>query len=79
MSDPLIRSLAELPMSAPDHARSERVRMECHGRLAQRSAAGSGLRTSARLRTIVPIWQSLITALGFVYLAVVIIQALHVY
>ena len=80
MSDPLIRRLAELPAAEPDVARADHIRTRCHARLARpkrRSLIVSS--TPPTGERMAPVWQSLIAALGFVYLTEVIRFALAVY
>ena len=79
MSDSLIRSLRELPLAEPDVVRSQHIRKRCRARLA-RHARGSFISAVPPIRPrTLPIWQSLIAMLGFVYLAEVIRFALDVY
>jgi hypothetical protein len=78
MSDSLIRMLGELPAAEPDGRRTDYIRKRCHARLARhrRRRLISSTPTAERMA---PVWQSLIAALGFAYLTVVIRFALAVY
>jgi len=79
MSDSLIRLLGDLPMAAPDAARTERTRMRCRARLTQQAERARGSRRSAWSRHGATVWQLLIAGLGVAYLTAVIVQALSVY
>ena len=78
MSDSLIRRLGELPVAEPDITRAEHIRKRGHAHLARhnRRSLISNAPSSGRM---VLVWQSLIAALGFVYLTQAIRFALGMY
>jgi hypothetical protein len=79
MSDSLIRSLGELPLAEPDIVRTEHISKRCRAHLGRRARRGVTSAGPPIRRPTLPIWQSLIAVLGFVYLAEVIRFALDVY
>lgn len=79
MSDPLIRSLAELPSEEPDPARAECNRRRCRARLARQTLRASASRAFTLRVMTAQVWQPLIALLGAAYLTDVIVQALRLY
>ena len=79
MSESLIRRLRELPVAEPDVRRAEHITLRCRTHLARPTRRGLILGTPPTRERIVPVWQSLIAVLGFVYLAEVIAFAFSVY
>ena len=76
MSDSLIRRLGGLPIAEPDRARTEYITTRCRARLARH---GLVPRAPALGERIVPVWQTAIAVLGFLYLTQVIRFALGLY
>jgi hypothetical protein len=76
MKDSLLRQLANLPAAEPDARRTERIRVRCHARLAQRPRS---VRPVRRPRGLARVWRPLAAGLGGVYLTEVIRQVLRLY
>ena len=73
IEDPVLRLIARLPHAESDAVRSERVRARCHEALARRRR-----RESSRPTPPSRFWP-FVAALGCVYVAEVIRQALRLY
>ena len=73
MNESLSRLLGELPQAESDQARSDRLRSRCHTMLANQRARAAARRTARRM------WEPVVVAMGCLYFAGVIGEALRVY